>query len=49
MGGGGEDSGKGGSWDCIFIIYGRLKVANIECIMDVKCQEGAVNEPYKGY
>jgi len=48
MGGWGEDSGKGGFWASIFIIYRRLKVANIECIMDVKCQEGAVNEPCKG-
>jgi hypothetical protein len=45
---GGEDSGKGGFWASIFIIYRRLKVGNIECIMDVKCQEGAVNEPCKG-
>ena len=38
-----EDNGKGGSWDCIFIICRKLMVANTECIMDVKCQEGAVN------
>ena len=33
----------------IFIICRRLKVVHIDCIMDVKYQEGAVNEPCKGY